>query len=339
MGGKTHIQWACLSIFLTAMTFSCLGQAATCHEALSSGNWLQQIRLGNDKGAAQTLGKIAEKMPKYSAHDYVNLLWATTKSLEAGCDECSEEAKVTLFRGISLGRSDMNALKQKRPLFPAKLLMSNDRKNLQSKNIGRYKNTHVSELMSLQARQYWKQTPFLSTSYSPWIAGVSQTILVLRICPQRLLISTNPGNTDEFEVLVPFFIHPNELYAAIESETQEGLTRGKFDIVYSQNNPKNLNKLKDEIQEEAQSNEKMVRSGRPSTFANRLEKLLRQKIKADQKKASGNDRLLEDAVANGFPDKPVYNFRDKDSDEWTKKEWRMFWKDQGFTDKEIDEVQ
>jgi hypothetical protein len=250
-------------------------------------DWIKLLADGNEQAAAQKLLEEAEQLRVpvtiqetiYLNHPsgpfagvtfydptYVNLLKDTAKSIQKSCN-CDDDAKITVFRGFRPGISDVNIGTVERPLIPSKGLA---RKN--KLNHGLFGDDNLS--LSRQMRRHGANTNgdqiFISSSFDPEIAGKSMHVMVLRMCPNRLKLNTSSGYGDEREILIPLFIHPNELVAIVEHEHGDNLTSGKFKLLSQSGylSQKSGPEAHEEIRRLSQQNSRALRGKNKPQFEN-----------------------------------------------------------------------
>ncbi|MGZ3723643.1 MAG: hypothetical protein ACXVA9_11960, partial [Bdellovibrionales bacterium] len=291
-------------------------------------NFLELIKKGKDQEAAKALANWIEDLPQNSSPQYLNLLWATVKSLENGCRECEEKDKIVVFRGINPGRSDMDVVSDARPFFPAKVLMSTDRKSFIPDGLRLFRTKEVFAGASSHANTYLKKTPFLSTSASAWTASISPMVLVLKVCPQRIFASSG-DHAAEFEALIPFFIHPNEVYAIIKPHTREGVSKGNFDVIAKTDSRQSEVFVKAAIKKYAQDNRRITRYEDAYNFDSHFERILQGRLRVESSKAKDRPRTLFMMVSQGFEDRPNFTALPEDPREWTQSQWNKFFKSRG----------
>lgn len=196
----------------------------------TSESWLDQLVRGRNRQAAEQLVSMTNEISGKVSPYFKELVLTTATSIANGANECPEEAKLTLFRGMSEGKHlYRNVGTKSNPIFLSRALMDK-RGNLSPRKFLALRNANFIELISHHSHWYkYKPSPFLSTTTSPHIAEVfagGGHILVLRICPQRAIYN---GNGHEFEALIPFLIQSKEIFAIVSPLPNSN----SFKIVYN----------------------------------------------------------------------------------------------------------
>lgn len=267
--------------------------------------WLSLLRRGKDKEAAASISKETAKLRraetevedqivsyqtygktpytiksrwKFYDSAYVNLLKDTAQALNSGCD-CDEDLKLTVFRGFRPNETDFNLGTKKRPLIASRGIFNNGR--LQAQKLFTAGQTQLNRQFSIHGNGYDHQTMFISTSYSPKIANWSPYVMMLRVCPKRLLQNNNNIYSDEKELLLPFFIHPTELVAVIVPDDGYDISSGKFKVIGQGGSLSQLSKdeVRSVVQKQAQKNMRFFAGRSDRQFGYFFDKMRNRLIK------------------------------------------------------------
>jgi len=217
-------------------------------KAFALPNWMNLIAQGRDKEAAQELEKTIQNLPAHSNIFFVDQVLYPTVDILKHAHKTTDNTGVYVFRGITLGDSDYWT-KGKKPFFPSKALR--DKRKFRPTNlIGRegekkfkYEMDQPSFIADLMRDHsigtHNKSTPFVSVAIDSTTAAISNTMLILRVHPQRLL-DADSTFFREAEALIPLYIHPNEVVAIIQEHNSsendyhsDWARKGNFKILYN----------------------------------------------------------------------------------------------------------
>jgi hypothetical protein len=90
-----------------------------------------------------------------------------------------------------------------------------------------------------------KNTPLISASFDPGVpyGGPEKAILVIKLDPRRLAFMAS-SHTYEYETLIPFFVHPRELMAIVQTDavaratSHDRISSGEFVVISAYNDLK-----------------------------------------------------------------------------------------------------
>lgn len=184
--------------------------------------WLEAIAKGKDLQAAEILEEYRRNLPENAYSSFTDLVDKTIRQLRDGFN-CADHEKITLYRRMQPGTTDVELPREKRRiLFPSRAFMTKDRKfNSSGLNdtISRWaldsmKSSHSHPLIGnrMYDGSYLVSTTNGDGVHYDIVPSYTVVAAVLRVCPERAI----PGRFGESEVLLPFFIHPNEVVAVIE---------------------------------------------------------------------------------------------------------------------------
>jgi hypothetical protein len=118
-----------------------------------------------------------------------------------------------------------------------------------------------------------KNTPLISASFDPGVpyGGPEKAILIIKLDPRRLAFMAS-AHTYEYETLIPFFVHPRELMAIVQTDavaranSHNRISSGDFVVISAYNDlkQKRPNEAKKVIQNWAQRNVRALSRTRQS---------------------------------------------------------------------------
>ncbi|MGE3973348.1 MAG: hypothetical protein AB7F59_02345 [Bdellovibrionales bacterium] len=279
-----------LSIFLfIGMTMSSTAVFPILADAAGGSGWIQLAAQGKDRKAAADLAEFNGTLSSKTDPAFKNMLVETAAALEQGMSIAPNDAKITLFRGIDLIKdqlSDYNYGSNRRPFFAARLFRGGERNGtLRTTGLRKISEIGVFEASSRHAQNAYKfqNTPFISTSFSFDVAAASSAVLVLRVAPQRVLVAASTRG--EYEVQLPFFIHPSEIVGVLEKVDYEEagsreLSEYKLTKIYNDLEGMSDREAQNQIQSWARENQRILKPlGSRNDFGIPFDDLVRKKLK------------------------------------------------------------
>ena len=279
-------------LFVALLAISFQFVALVPAHAVASLDWLDLVKRGQNSRAAEILTEKANNLPSGSSGEFQDLLLSTANSLTT---TCRENSKITLFRGLDSQSSSSFVRSGELPLFLSRTLL--DKSGLYYPiGLTMSRKKHIYQAMKDHARstRESKDSPFLSTSYSAYVASLSDTVLVLKICPDRALFNEFSTHHDEFEVLVPFFIHPSEIFAMIQPEDgNHKNVFGDFEILLSGEASGDLNEAEKRkwIIDAIKKNKKLISKSSSKDFGSHFEKMITHKKRYMRRKSNCSEIL------------------------------------------------
>ncbi len=192
--------------------------------AFAGPDWMTLIAQGRDHEAALEFGRVLKELPGNADPDLIEYFQKTVKTIDTGCKECAEKEKIFLFRKIasgyegvgSLQKSDLNVGTADRPFFPSRALMTPQKNKALPDGLKRVSRYNLIDIVEQHVTAAGKgvatYSPFISTTFA---TELKANMLVLKVCPNRILLNTMSRFGEEYELLLPLLIHPNEVVAIL----------------------------------------------------------------------------------------------------------------------------
>lgn len=259
--------------------------------AEAQSTWIQLAAEGKDRKAAADLVEFNGTLSTKTDPAFKKLLSITAAALDQKMSIAPDDAKITLFRGISIDTdreslSDFNYGTNRMPFFTARLFRGGER-NTKLKTTGLRKMSEIGvfEASSQHAQNSYSlpNSPFISTSFSFGVAAASEVVLVLRVAPQRVLVAASTRG--EYEVQLPFFIHPSEIVGVLEkTETEKAgareLSEYKLTKVYNALDGMSEKEARKQIQDWKRENDQTLKPlGNRNDFEILFNELVEKKMK------------------------------------------------------------
>ncbi|MEK6775132.1 MAG: hypothetical protein AABY64_14420 [Bdellovibrionota bacterium] len=232
-------------------------------------DWFNLMMKGEDQQAAKALATFIEKLPKNSDPSYLAMLQQTVESLRAGCASCVEDAKIVLFRHFDSASDPFWKTKNKAVFFSRAMKDKKGKPN--SDGIAKWRSMPFWTLEDNHSKSGGRHrgiklsSPLISTTFDPRVAEGEYQV-IMKVCPNRLILNSGKFQ-GEWEFLIPFFVHPEEILAVVKTHN---LGRGKipdgdFDVIYNGlSKTHSDDETKKLLKKYAKSNERFVESGRNS---------------------------------------------------------------------------